>query len=682
MRLPAQNILFSSVVGPHGVDGPHSRYKNPMSLLNNQVTRGQKHFTVQMFTRTFAYDLFGANLNANVAVLDFPSEAQLRAKLLERHWDRVGLSGIMANFEKVLVTWRLVRETLPEVPIDIGGHIVNDDEVTQEMIERMLQACPTETFHIWEPSFERQESVGLSDWLRQRRCEGAGVTFVKRDGLEYYAKMPGVGLKREDVVYAPLVDATFDKRALGFKVPDLSAGLILPDVGCPMRCNFCATSAKFDGKFVKFLHTAEDILAVADAQTARGVSELFVMSENFSLDTGRALALLGLMEEQRKPYRYAVFSSADALLKLGVENIVKLGYSFIWIGLEESTGKTYKKMNGIGLRSLISQLQAYGVEVLGSTILGFPHHHAEDVDREIEHALSYGCTYNQFMLYVAMPGTPLWKQMKSEQRLKQDFPWSDIHGQQVQNWHHPFLSDAVITQKIDHAFKRDFEVLGPSILRMIQTHYDGYRNTADWDHELVQMRRAMTRKKFPFYAMLLEGMRRNLRSIGNSAHEQAGNLRDRLIEECGWKARLSAMVGGPYVAHRLKAEQRRHERSVELRQAPEPRCLVTHYGTFELRDSPILPAPGATPETVPITRPLPSRGEDRVAALTAIRPKPAHAPHTPPPSRGRPSLPPARPVGVVAHPISIVVTSFTKGSGLSVAFPQNTISPAVCADLP
>jgi hypothetical protein len=46
------------------------------------------------------------------------------------------------------------------------------------------------------------------------------------------------------------------------------------------------------------------------------------------------------MEEQRKPYRYAVFSSADALLRLGVENIVKLGYSFIWIGLEESSGTT------------------------------------------------------------------------------------------------------------------------------------------------------------------------------------------------------------------------------------------------------------------------------------------------------------------------------------------------------
>jgi radical SAM superfamily enzyme YgiQ (UPF0313 family) len=604
-----QNILFSSVVGPHGVDGPHSRYKNPISLLGNQVTRGQEHYTVQMFSRTFAYDLFGANLNANVAVLDFPSEAQLRAKLTERRWDRVGLSGIMANFEKVLVTWRIVRETLPGVPIDIGGHIVNDDDVTLEMIERMREVSTGETFNVWSPSFERAPSSGLSTWIEEQRCAGPAVTFVKRDGLEFYARMPGVGLKREDVLYAPLVTAAFDKRALGIKLPELSSGLIIPDVGCPMRCDFCTTSAKFGGKFVKFLASAEDILAVADGHAARGITEMFVMSENFSLDTRRALALLKLMEEQRKPYSYAVFSSADALTRLGVENIVKLGYSFIWIGLEESTGSAYHKMEGVRLRSLIADLQAHGVEVLGSTILGFPHQSAADIDHEIEHALSYGCTYNQFMLYMAMPGTPLWKQMKAEQRLKERFPWCDIHGQHTQNWHHPKVPDQVMSEKLDGAFARDFEVLGPSILRIIETHFRGYCNTASWDHELVQMRRAMTRKKLPFYAMLLQAMMRDLESMGNATHVKARLLRDEIMAECGWKTKLACFVSRPYVAYRLKAARREYERSVRLKMAPEPSCLVTHYGHFDKRRSSEAPAPVPSPGIVAVGRPRQERDE-------------------------------------------------------------------------
>jgi radical SAM superfamily enzyme YgiQ (UPF0313 family) len=597
------NILFCSVVGPHGVDGPHSRYKNPISLLANQVTRGQQHYTVQMFSRTFAYDLFGANLNANVAVLDFPSEEQLRATLTERRWDRVGLSGIMANFEKVLLTWRIVRETLPDVPIDIGGHVVNDDEVTQEMIERMLQVSPGETFHIWEPSFEEPLSRELSSWLEKRGCAGPGVTFVKRDGLEFYACLPGVGLKRDDVLFAPLVNATFDKRALGFRLPETSSGLIIPDVGCPMRCNFCTTSAKFGGNFVKFLAGAEDILAVADGHAARGTNEMFVMSENFSLDAKRALHLLRLMEQQRKPYSYGVFSSADALLRLGIENIVKLGYCFVWIGLEESTGGGYEKMEGVRLRTLIADLQAHGVEVLGSTILGFPHQSPADIDDEIEHALSYGCTYNQFMLYMAMPGTALWKQMQTENRLKGNFPWCDIHGQHVQNWHHPLVPDEVMGKKLDLAFDRDFEVLGPSILRMIETHFRGYCNTASWTHELVQMRRAAMRKKLPFYAMLLHAMTRDLQAMGNASYQKARQLHDETLQVCGWKTKVACMLSRPYVARRLQSARRDHERSVRRRQAPEPTCAVTHYGTFESRVSSSVPAPGPTPPTVAVWRP-------------------------------------------------------------------------------
>jgi hypothetical protein len=269
----------------------------------------------------------------------------------------------------------------------------------------------------------------------------------------------------------------------------------------------------------------------------------------------------------------------------------------------------------------VSDLQAHGVEILGSTILGFPHQKPEDLDREIEHALSYGCTYNQFMLYVAMPGTALWKQMKREQRLKKDFPWCDIHGQHVQNWHHPFIPDEVISKKLDYAFQRDFEVLGPSILRMIQTHYNGYRKTEHWDHELVQMRRRMMRKKFYFYSALLEAMCRDLKSMGNALHVQAAELRDRLVAECGLPAKLVAMLGGPYVAYKMKAEQLRYERSVALRQAPEPPCLVTHFGSFDHCSSSVLPPPGPTPRSVAIARF--GRCNSNMVPLSAIRQRPA-----------------------------------------------------------
>lgn len=595
-----QNILFTAVVGPHGVDGEGSRFKNPMALMSNQVTRGQRHYGVTMFSRTFAFDLFGANLRANVAALDFPSPGQLRAMLRSGRWDRVGVGGIIANFEKALHTCRIIREELPGVAIDLGGHLINDDGLSRELIERLRESCPGETFRVASPE---PQPPALEGWLRGRGWLGPGVTLVQRDGLEYYARLPGVGLKQPDVLYAPLSGSAFGKRAMGLPLRKLSAGLIIPDVGCPLRCNFCTTSQKFGGRFLRFLSSAEDLLAVADAHAARGATEMFVLSENFSLDTKRALRLLALMEEGHKPYQYSVFSSADALARLGVENMVKLGYCFVWIGLEESTGTAYGKLGKVDLMSLVSSMQAHGIEVLGSTILGFEHHGPRELDREIGHALSYGCTYNQFMLYMAMPGTALWRQMKDAGKLKPDFAWADIHGQKTTNWRHPLLSDAQLEGAIDGAFARDWEELGPSIYRMIRTHFDGWRNTARFPHELVQVRRAAMFKRFPVYIAVLEAMHADLLRLGHRVAGGVAALRDALVAAAGFRGSLARFAGGPLARWRLAVERRRWEKTQREHRQEEPGCEVTCYGELPLARSKVLPARRPAPATVAIRRP-------------------------------------------------------------------------------
>jgi hypothetical protein len=277
----------------------------------------------------------------------------------------------------------------------------------------------------------------------------------------------------------------------------------------------------------------------------------------------------------------------------------------VWIGLEESTGRAYKKLHGLDLRSLVTDLQAHGVEVLGSTILGFEHQTPQDLDREVEHALSFGCTYNQFMLYMAMPGTALWDRMKKAGQLKEGFPWPDIHGQATQNWHHPHISDLEMEGSLDRAFDRDFLELGPSLYRMIRTQFDGYRKTADWAHELVQMRRKETRKRLLIHIPVLTAMARDLGRMGHPVTDGVRELRGELIEELGWRGR-AAVLASPYVYGKLLLEKRRYFQALQKRRAIEPRCLLTHYGQFDHTYPSVIPAPGPTPTSVTVPRPRPA----------------------------------------------------------------------------
>lgn len=587
-----KNILFTSVVGPYGISGEWSRYKNPMSLLTNQVTRGQLYFQVEMSCNTWAFDLFAANINANTAILDFPSVRQLQAVVKNGNWDRIGISSIITNFDALLKTFKTIRDILPNTPIDIGGHIVNDDAVIEELKQKILLVSPKETFRV----YASEETTEVD--------KGQSITLVKRDGLEYYSKLKNFGLKNDKKYYAPLSSASVDKHVMGLSVSSTSSGLILSDLGCPMKCDFCSTSHKFNGKFIPFLNTAEDILAVADAHAKKGRTEMFVMSENFSLNYDRTLKLLKLMEDQKKPYTYNVFSSANSLVKLGIENLVKLGYCFVWIGLEESSGQTYSdKMDNIDLKKLTAQLMEHGIEVLGSTILGFEHQTMEDINREIDYALSYNCVYNQFMLYMPVPGTVLWNNMKKDGKLKKNFPWIETHGQSVQNWTHPHLSDEETEKRLDRAFEQDFEKLGPSLYRMMKVHRDGYLKTAKWDHELVQMRRKKMKKNFVLYIPILHAMYKDLRRIKHPLANDVKNLKYSLIKITGFRGMISRHFISPYIRLSLRKEKRRFKKNQILQRKRSPKCVLTHYGKFNNNYPKIVPKPKHGIESVEISKP-------------------------------------------------------------------------------
>ena len=88
------------------------------------------------------------------------------------------------------------------------------------------------------------------------------------------------------------------------------------------------------------------------------------------------------------------------------------------------------------------------------------------------------------MLYTPLPGTPLYADLSAQGRMKEESECdlSDVHGQSLFNYRHPNLRNNEETELIVRAFQRDFEVNGPSIVRMVRTVLAGwkrYKNDPD-----------------------------------------------------------------------------------------------------------------------------------------------------------------------------------------------------------
>jgi len=289
-----------------------------------------------------------------------------------------------------------------------------------------------------------------------------------------------------------------------------------------------------------------------------GVRAFFVMDENFLLHRKRALRLLELMKEHDKSWALYVFSSANALRLYSDEQLVRLGISWVWLGLEGEESE-YKKLDGTDARALVMRLQSLGIRVLGSSIIGLLEHGPDNIERAIDYAVAYDTEFHQFMLYTPVPGTPLYAQHQAQGTLlpTEQMEEADAHGQFRFNFRHPRIKNGEEEQYLLRAFRRDFEVNGPSVTRIARTLLRGWLKLRRHPDPCVRERvRFETKDLWSHYSGALWAAERRL--AGNQPLVARLRATRHGIERAfGWKARIAARIVGALVYTTLRLEDRR-----------------------------------------------------------------------------------------------------------------------------
>jgi radical SAM superfamily enzyme YgiQ (UPF0313 family) len=515
-------VLLTSVFGPYAQDDEFgSRSINPMELYHNQVTREQGPFSLRMFHRSWGIMMIQENISAPCTVMDFPTRDVFIEELKANKYDVVGISSIIVNVGKVKEMCRIVREVSPESMIVIGGHVTAIPGI-QEMVD--------------------------------------ADQFVRGDGISWMRTF--LGENPDAPVRHPHIVSGFDVRTMGVRIPTTKGGTaatVIPSVGCPMGCNFCTTSAFFGGKgkFLNFYESGEELFEVmTELESSLKVQSFFVMDENFLLNRTRAMDLLERMKSQGKAWALYVFSSANAISKYTMKELVELGISWVWMGLE-SPRSTYAKLKGTDTIELTREMRSHGIKLLGSTIVGLEHHTPENIREEIEHAVAHETDFHQFMLYTPVPGTPLYAEMLQQGRMLDDVELADIHGQDKFNFKHAAISREQSKKFLDWAFRRDFERNGPSLYRICRTTLAGwrrYKNDPDprvrarFDFEVRTLKTA--------YSAVLWAMERQLQKTNESVSLQIRALRKELGREFGQVSTWAGRLLGPVMLWTSRREQR------------------------------------------------------------------------------------------------------------------------------
>ena len=180
-------------------------------------SRAQGIFSPRTFNENFALEYIAENLDAPTVVLQYPTKKEF-IRELKKGYDYIGISFIMAVFNKTKEMVALVRQYAPQTKIVLGGYgtILTDEELAP-----------------------------YGDHI----CREEGVGFFRR-------------LLEEPPITMPYKHPLLVSALKIFSMPTSRTGKIFAGLGCPNGCDFCCTSHFYKRRHIRLLPDGKDIYEV------------------------------------------------------------------------------------------------------------------------------------------------------------------------------------------------------------------------------------------------------------------------------------------------------------------------------------------------------------------------------------------------------------------------------------
>ncbi len=444
-------ILLTTVCRPFGGDGEGDSVG--AELFHAQLTRSQGIFSYRQIIRCWGLDYIAENIEAPTVVLHYPSQRELIREIKTRHYAYIGINFVVATFHKVRSMVKIIRKYSPGSKIILGGYgtVLFDDVLAPH-----------------------------GDFI----CREEGIVFMRR-------LLGENGDKSLRHPYTTIESPRVYSYPMNTKVAHITGGL-----GCPNGCDFCCTSHFFNRKYIPFITNGRDLFETMQRmrhkaeQEGDTLSSFVFIDEDFFLYEKRAREYLECVREAGLPHSIMGFGSVRGLSQFTADEIAEMGFDLIWTAFEGSQSG-YKKLQGKNLYALYTDLQARGVAILSSMIIGFPYHDRVHIMEDFKKFIELGPSLWQILIYFAFPGTPLFKRAREEKlylEAYQDQPdYRTFDGFSMHFKHKHFTPEELEALQKD-LYRSCFEKLGPSLVRTLKVWFEGYKNLRGSKNRLLRLR--------------------------------------------------------------------------------------------------------------------------------------------------------------------------------------------------
>ena len=434
-------VLFSTTWGPL-----HEQFFNtsPIDVMNQRFSRGCDIFSLNGHLHMNWAHLIAQNIDRPSVFLEYPGKEDFLEEV-DKGYEYVALSAFHNQVDDLMEMCRAVRARAPASKIVLGGFGAVGLEATRS----------------------KEDLSELCDHL----CHEEGTRFFRRllgedaDRPMFHSHLPKWGYS------LPMVN----------RHPRGNVPVVVGSVGCPNACDFCGTTEMFQHRRLEIMSPEQVYVEFQRAWREDPNTLQFVLLEEDSFQNVEYIRELGrLLREDTEfglgYYNFYCLASNRSMSQWTFEDMALTGCSTVFVGVESKFAQDhgYEKKEGLCHKDMFDGLHRVGIATTGAWMVGFDFQTRENIEEDLQDFIDLVPTLQQLTRVCPFPPTPLWKMLKDEGRIRDDFKWEEVSfygggGMVLSNFY-----EHEIGEIIERGYKLLYETHGASIARTLHVNLMGY----------------------------------------------------------------------------------------------------------------------------------------------------------------------------------------------------------------
>lgn len=355
--------------------------------------------------------------NIDVEILDASAEdmdfKDVEKELLKRKPDLVALTALTPTIGRALETAQVVKETLPDSIVVMGGYHPTFnflETLEDENVDIVIRGEGEYIMLNLVQALENQSSLH----------DVKGIVFEDKNSKEIVVNPEAPLIQDLDELPFPALNLLpMDK----YRLLDMDTHMttMITTRGCPMQCSFCS-SAAMHGKKIRERSIENIVDEIEYLKTNYDIDTIAFMDDTFTLKKRKVMAICDEILKRNIEIMWGCTSRVDTLDEKLLKKMKEAGCITIFIGVESAD---QQQLDNMCKNTTIAKIEnafkiarKLKIRTIASVALGMPGDTKEIMNKTVKFVHKLKPNYVIYSLATPYPGTRFYKEAFEKNLIK------------------------------------------------------------------------------------------------------------------------------------------------------------------------------------------------------------------------------------------------------------------------